>query len=165
MLRCCGSRLTPRSFHATSRHHRRHPRPRGRPVPRRAGASAPRTFPSCNLPESDAEALYILNAIYPNRYIWDDAGITVSVQAAPNVDQAYVDAAQDAIAAWAEVIEDCFDGLITLTDVTDDPTNPQSADIVLHYVPYAGAPSSPATPSAAPTAARTSWSVRNSRPG
>src|SRR5829696_4127495 len=45
---------------------------------------------------------------------------------------------KDAIAAWAEVIEDCFDGLITLTDVTDDPTNPQSADIVLHYVPYAG---------------------------
>ena len=46
-------------------------------------ASAPRTYPSCNLPESDAEALYILNAIYPNRYIWDDADITVAVQAAP----------------------------------------------------------------------------------
>jgi hypothetical protein len=101
-------------------------------------ASASKTYPTCNLPESDAEALYILNAIYPNRYVWDDADITVAVQADPTVDQAYVDAAQDAIAAWAEVIEHCFDGLITLTDVTDDPTNPQSADIVLHYVPYAG---------------------------
>ena len=49
-----------------------------------------------------------------------------------------MDAAQDAIAAWAKVIENCFDGLITLTDVTNDPTNRQSADIVLHYVPYAG---------------------------
>ena len=101
-------------------------------------ASAQRTYPTCNLPESDAEALYILNAIYPNRYVWDDASITVAVQAAPNVGEEYVDAAQDAIAAWAEVIEKCFDGLITLTDVTDDPTNPQSADIVLHYVPNAG---------------------------
>ena len=101
-------------------------------------ASAQRTYPTCNLPESDAEALYILNAIYPNRYVWEDATITVAVQAAPNVGEEYVDATQDAIAAWADVIEECFDGLITLTDVTDDPTNPQSADIVLHYVPYAG---------------------------
>ena len=101
-------------------------------------ASAPKAYPTCNLPESDAEALYILNAFYPNRYVWDDADITVAVQAAPNVDPEYVDAAQDAIAAWADVIADCFDGLITLTDVTGDPTNPQSADIVLHYVPYAG---------------------------
>ena len=31
-------------------------------------ASAPKTYPTCNLPESDAEALYILNAIYPNRF-------------------------------------------------------------------------------------------------
>ena len=101
-------------------------------------ASAPKSYPTCNLPESDAEALYILNAIYPNRYVWDDADITVAVQAAPNVDPAYVDAARDAIEAWAEVIEACFDGLITLTDVTSDATAQQSADIVLHYVPYAG---------------------------
>jgi hypothetical protein len=122
-------------------------------------AAAPNTYPTCNLPESDAEALVILNAFYPNRYIWDDADITVAVQAAPNVDPAYVDAAQDAIAAWAQIIEDCFDGLITLTDVTDDPTNPQSADIVLHYVPYAGG-----SVFAVPTAARTSWCGPSSRP-
>jgi hypothetical protein len=101
-------------------------------------ASAQRTSPTCHLPKSDAEALYILNAFYPNRYVWDKPDLTVAVQAAPNVDQAYVDAAQDAISAWADVIEDCFDGLITVTDVTDDPTNSQSADIVLHYVPHAG---------------------------
>ena len=68
-------------------------------------AAAPKAYPTCNLPESDAEALYILNAFYPNRYVWDDADITVAVQAAPNVDPEYVDAAQDAIAAWADVIE------------------------------------------------------------
>ena len=37
------------------------------PVPK-AGSSAEAT---CNLPESDAEALVILNAFYPNRYVWD----------------------------------------------------------------------------------------------
>ena len=39
----------------------------------------------CTLPESDADALVILNAIYPNRYVWDDTHLTVAVQAAPNV--------------------------------------------------------------------------------
>ena len=101
-------------------------------------AAAQDPYPTCDLPESDADAIYVLNAIYPNRYVWDDATITVAVQAAPNVDQAYADAAQDAIAAWSAVIADCFDGLITLTDVTDEDTTAQSADIVLHYVPNAG---------------------------
>ena len=95
--------------------------------------------------------------------MWDDADITVAVQAAPNVDQEYVDAAQDAIAAWADVIEACFDGLITLTDVTDDPTNPQSADIVLHYAPTPVDQPSQAMQSAVRTAVRTSWCGRSSR--
>jgi hypothetical protein len=94
---------------------------------------------SCRLPESDADALVILNSFYPNRYVWDDTHLTVAVQAAPNVGEAYVDAVRDAIAAWDEVLRDCFDGQITLTDVTgSDPSAQQSADIVLHYVPYAG---------------------------
>jgi hypothetical protein len=40
------------------------------------------------------------------------------------------------IAAWSEVLVDCFDGLITLTDVTGSKR--QAADIVVHYVPTAG---------------------------
>jgi hypothetical protein len=75
----------------------------------------------CNLPESDAEELVILNFYYPNKYVWDDTHLTVSVQAAPNV---------------SEVLRSCFDGEITLTDVTGSKR--RSADIVLHYVPHAG---------------------------
>jgi hypothetical protein len=40
-------------------------------------ASAPKSYPTCKLPESGADPLVILNAIYPNRYIWDDADITL----------------------------------------------------------------------------------------
>ena len=37
------------------------------------------------------------------------------------------------------MLADCFDGQITLTDVSDTGRNPQqAADIVVHYVPRAG---------------------------
>jgi hypothetical protein len=92
------------------------------------------TGPTCDLPESDAEALYILNAVHPNRYTWEDTDLTVAVRAAPNVGEAYVEAIRNAIASWGDVLDECFDGRITLTYVADE----QSADIVVHYVPYAG---------------------------
>jgi len=92
------------------------------------------TYPTCNLPESDADALVILNYYYPNRYVWEDASITVAIRAAPNVDDAYFAAVQDAIASWGDVLDRCFDGAISLTYVADET----SADIVVHYVPNAG---------------------------
>ncbi|SNS45912.1 hypothetical protein SAMN04488107_2651 [Geodermatophilus saharensis] len=102
-------------------------------------ASAQTPGVSCDLPESDAEALVVLNAYYPNRYTWTDASLTAAVQAAPNVDPAYVDAIQRAITDWGAVLADCFDGAITLTDVTDLGAAAQrDADITVHYVPYAG---------------------------
>ena len=90
----------------------------------------------CTLPESDAEALEILNYFYPNKYVWDDTRLTVAVQAAPNVSQDHVAAAEEAIEAWDAVLRECFSGQITLTDVTGQPR--RSADIVVHYVPHAG---------------------------
>jgi predicted Zn-dependent protease len=94
---------------------------------------------TCNLPESDAEALIILNNYYPNRYTWDHTDLTIAVQAAPTVDEAQLEAIHDAIATWSEVLDKCFDGLITLTDVTDTQASEQrAADIVVHYVPTAG---------------------------
>ena len=36
-----------------------------------ASAQPPTGGASCTLPESDADALYVLNAIYPNRYVFD----------------------------------------------------------------------------------------------
>lgn len=107
-------------------------------APQSADAKPPATTTgaSCNLPTSDADALVILNAIYPNRYVWDDTHLTVSVQAAPNVSPEYVAAARDAIAAWGDVLDQCFDGEVTLTDVTGQPR--LTADIVVHYVPRAG---------------------------
>jgi hypothetical protein len=50
------------------------------------------------------------------------------------VTEAQLDAIDDAIQTWSDVLEDCFDGLITLTQVE----RRQDADIVVHYVPTAG---------------------------
>jgi predicted Zn-dependent protease len=91
---------------------------------------------TCNLPESDADALVILNAIYPNRYVWSDSHLTVAVAAAPTVSAEQLKAIHQAIETWASVLQLCFDGQITLTDVTGSKR--QAADIVVHYVPRAG---------------------------
>jgi hypothetical protein len=96
------------------------------------------TQPSCKLPESNAEALVILSNFYPG-YWWDHTDLTIAVQPHPKATEEQVQAVQDAIATWSEVLEDCFDDLITLTDVTGSDRNPQqAADIVVHFVPKAG---------------------------
>jgi hypothetical protein len=65
---------------------------------------------TCNLPESDAEALEILSNYYPG-YWWDHTDLTIAVQAAPGISAEYLQAIDDAIATWAAVLEECFDGL------------------------------------------------------
>ena len=93
---------------------------------------------TCNLPESNAEALVILSNYYPNRYWWDHTDLTIAVQAHPSTSDEYLDALHGAIETWSDVLRRCFDGLITLTDVTDSVRNPQEADIVVHYTPHSG---------------------------
>jgi len=102
-----------------------------------SSAAAP-TAPaaSCTRPVSDAEALVVLNSFHPNRYVWDDASLTVAIQAAPTVSPAQLDAIHAAIDTWSSVLQECFDGRITLTDVTG--AQRRTADIVVHYVPSAG---------------------------
>ena len=90
---------------------------------------------SCGLPESNAEGLEILSNYYPG-YWWDHTHLTIAVQAHPSATQEQLAAVEDAIATWDEVLRDCFDGLITLTDVTGQKR--KAADIVVHYVPTAG---------------------------
>jgi hypothetical protein len=93
---------------------------------------------SCDLPESDAEALVILSNYYPG-YWWDHTDLTIAVQAHPKASDEQLQAIHDAIATWSDVLEECFDGAITLTDVSGQAPNPQkAADIVVHYVPKAG---------------------------
>ena len=89
----------------------------------------------CHLPESNAEALEILSTYYPG-YWWDHTDLTIAVQAHPSAKQEQLDAIHDAIATWSATLQDCFDGLITLTDVTGSKR--QAADIIVHYVPTAG---------------------------
>lgn len=107
------------------------------PLSAQAGppGSGGRSGITCNLPESDAEALVILNNYYPG-YWWDHTDLTIAVQAHPSATEEQLAAIQGAIATWSEVLEECFDGLITLTDVTGSKR--QAADIVVHYVPTAG---------------------------
>ena len=89
----------------------------------------------CSLPESNAEALEILSNYYPG-YWWDHTQLTIGVQAHPSATQDQLNAISDAIETWDEVLRDCFDGLITLTDVTGQKR--KVADIIVHYVPTAG---------------------------
>ena len=99
-------------------------------------ASAQQT--TCNLPESNAEGLEILSNYYPG-YWWDHTDLTIAVQAHPSATEAQLEAIHDAIATWSTTLLECFDGLITLTDVTGSGKNPQQvADITVHYVPHAG---------------------------
>ena len=107
-------------------------------VPVSAQAASPGGRGSgCRLPESNADALEILSNYYPG-YWWDHTDLTVAVQAHPKTRPAYRKAIHDAIARWSETLSNCFDGRVTLTNVTNSVTNPQKADIVLHYVLKAG---------------------------
>ena len=91
---------------------------------------------TCTLPESNAEALVILNYYYPNKYVWDETHLRVAVQAAPNVSPEQLDAIREAIEIWDSVLGECFDGQISLTYIGSAPR--RTADIVVHYVPTAG---------------------------
>lgn len=92
----------------------------------------------CGLPESNAESLFILSNYYPG-YWWDHTDLTVAVQAHPKARPEQLAAIHEAIATWSAVLDQCFDGLITLTDVTVERGSQQkAADIVIHYVPTAG---------------------------
>ena len=94
--------------------------------------------PGCHLPESNADALEILSNYYPG-YWWDHTDLTVAVQAHPSATQPQLAAVHAAIATWSAVFDDCFDGVLTVTDVTGSKkSNQQAADIVVHYVPTAG---------------------------
>jgi hypothetical protein len=88
---------------------------------------------TCNLPESNAESLVILSNYYPG-YWWDHTNLTIAVQAHPSATDEQLDAINAAITTWSTTLEECFDGLITLTQVSTR----QEADIVVHYVPTAG---------------------------
>ena len=90
---------------------------------------------TCQLPESNAEGLEILSNYYPG-YWWDHTDLTIAVQAHPSATDEQLAAIHEAIATWDAVLRECFDGLITLTDVTGSKR--QAADIVVHYVPTAG---------------------------
>ena len=109
------------------------------PMSVQAGSSeAPaRNHVSCTLPESNADALEILSNYYPG-YWWDHTNLTIAVQAHPKAKPAQRDAINAAIATWSNTLLDCFDGQITLTNITSTARNPQKADIVVHYVLRAG---------------------------
>jgi hypothetical protein len=104
----------------------------------RTPLEAVRSQPTCSLPQSDAEALIILSNYYPG-YWWDHADLTIAVQPHPRATEEQVAAIRAAIETWSTVLEECFDGLITLTDVTGTQRSAQrAADIVVHFVPTAG---------------------------
>jgi hypothetical protein len=94
--------------------------------------------PTCDFPESNAEGLELLSTYYQG-YWWDHTDLTIAVKAPPSARDAQLEGIHDGIDMWSQVLLECFDGLITLTDVTGTGNNPQqAADIVVHYVPHFG---------------------------
>ena len=57
----------------------------------------------CGLPDSNAEALVILNNSYPG-YWWDHTNLTVAVQAHPSATDEQLAAIRGAIATWDQVL-------------------------------------------------------------
>ena len=102
---------------------------------RGGGKGGSKSAVGCTLPDSNADGLEILSNYYPG-YWWDHTKLTIAVQAHPRATAEQLAAIEDAIATWSATLEDCFDGLITLTDVTGSKR--KAADIVVHYVPTAG---------------------------
>lgn len=100
-------------------------------------ANSPSRSQGCNFPESNADSLEILSSL-TNHYWWDHTNLTIAVQAHPSATAAQLGAIHGAIATWRSVLNDCFGGLITLTDVTSSKNNRRHVDIILHYVPTAG---------------------------
>jgi hypothetical protein len=97
----------------------------------------PLTDDECTLPESNSEALEILSNYYPG-YWWDHTDLTIAVQAHPSATQAQLDAIHGAISTWSSVLEDCFDGAITLTNVSGQKNRRRGVDIILHFGQNAG---------------------------
>src|SRR5918993_1520918 len=107
-------------------------------VPLSPVSAAGKVQPTCNLPQSNAEALVILSNYYPG-YWWDHTNLTIAVQPHPKATEEQIDAINSAIETWSEVLLECFDGLITLENVTGTQASAQqAADIVVHFVPKAG---------------------------
>ena len=67
--------------------------------PLAASAQEPAEGVTCNLPESNAEALVILSNYYPG-YWWDHTDLTVYVQAHPSATKAQLKAIRGAIQTW-----------------------------------------------------------------
>jgi hypothetical protein len=110
----------------------------GMPFSAQARSKIQSTGVSCSLPVSNAEALVLLSNYYPG-YWWDHTKLTVAVQAHPSATPEQLSAIHGAIETWSSVLYDCFDGLITLTDVGSAKAGTRRiADIVVHYVPTAG---------------------------
>ena len=106
-----------------------------------AAVAAPKNVvsqPTCTLPESNADSLELLSTYYQG-YWWDHADLTIAVQSHPRATEAQLDSVHDAIQIWSDVLLECFDGAITLTDVTGTGRNNQQvADMVVHFVPHFG---------------------------
>jgi hypothetical protein len=106
-----------------------------------AASAAPKDSGSpvtCKLPESNAESLELLSTYYQG-YWWDHTDLTIAVNSHPDATDEQLEAVHDAIEIWSDVLLRCFDGAITLTDVTGTGTNNQQvADMVVHFVPHFG---------------------------
>jgi predicted Zn-dependent protease len=95
---------------------------------------------TCTQPQSDAESLYIISNLSPSLapYFWTKTDLTITIQAEPQVDPAYVAVVENAVRTWQSTLDRCLDGAMTLTYVPSTPGSRATTDIVVHLVKHAG---------------------------
>mgnify|MGYP002336104915 CR=1 FL=1 len=122
---------TPSSGVGAKRKHRKRARPE-------LSAASVATDPLVTEGVSDAERVFV-NAAFDVVPLWDHTDLTIALHADGNADPAYVATVRQAIAIWSDVLDRQFNGLVTLTDVTDDHKRAVKADMRVHFkIDWAG---------------------------
>jgi hypothetical protein len=75
---------------------------------------------------ADANGTDYLEVYYPG---WEDPNLTISIQTGKSTPAQTVQAVRDAISIWQQTLQQAFGGVVTLTEVTGDPSAEAQADI------------------------------------
>ena len=105
------------------------------------GTATPATAqePTCTRPISDAEALTLAPFGAPSPiFVLDDPHLSVVVLAQPGAPDASVAAISAAIEEWDSVLQQCFDGALSITEISGGPRGIRNADVVLRYTLHRG---------------------------
>ena len=128
---------------AHARKRKRKARPQRASSPNRIRTESASAAAFVGTGDSDADTVFILAAFDKHESafaapLWDHTDFTAALLSGGNAEPALVAAIRQAIAIWGKVLADHFNGLVTLTDVTDDHARAVKADMRVHFIPHWG---------------------------